>query len=359
MYLAPLNYDRFFKKVFSDKSTAKRFLEDFLDVTIEEIEELGSKHRITDDSKVVEFDYRCKIDGKYIIIDMQQWYKPDVSQRFYMYHAINASLQLEDMPDKVIIIDQNEIDGEKRVKEIKDYRIVEPVLTIIWMADDNLGYKENYISFALMPHLVEEFLKDEKLWKKENIKELLKNREDLIKTINNDTKEIGFLKKNELIFIFQKNIVKKIDEYKKESSYKYKKWFEFADKTKNKENNEKDFEEYINDDRFKEPIRRLCKTELSDDDIKYIDKESEIWKKVTKFERDNFEMGEKKGMKKGRKEGREEGREEGRKEGREEGREEGELKKSREIAKLSLERGIDINTVSLITGLSVEEVEEL
>ncbi len=37
MYLAPLNYDRFFKKVFSDIKIAKKFLEDFLGVDIEEI----------------------------------------------------------------------------------------------------------------------------------------------------------------------------------------------------------------------------------------------------------------------------------------------------------------------------------
>jgi flagellar biosynthesis/type III secretory pathway protein FliH len=34
MYLAPLNYDRFFKKVFSDISIAKRFLEDFFDFNL-------------------------------------------------------------------------------------------------------------------------------------------------------------------------------------------------------------------------------------------------------------------------------------------------------------------------------------
>ena len=41
MYLAPLNYDRYFKKVFSDERIAKRFLEDFLGVTIASLEELA------------------------------------------------------------------------------------------------------------------------------------------------------------------------------------------------------------------------------------------------------------------------------------------------------------------------------
>jgi hypothetical protein len=41
MYLAPLNYDRYFKKVFSDTRIAKRFLEDFFDIEIDELELLS------------------------------------------------------------------------------------------------------------------------------------------------------------------------------------------------------------------------------------------------------------------------------------------------------------------------------
>jgi len=44
MSLAPLNYDRFFIKVFNDSKIAKRFLEDFLDAEILEIEKLDRKH---------------------------------------------------------------------------------------------------------------------------------------------------------------------------------------------------------------------------------------------------------------------------------------------------------------------------
>ena len=82
MYLAPLNYDRYFKKVFKDTQIAKRFLEDFFDITIETIELLTQKHRITDDAVAVEFDFRCKIQGHFLIIDMQQWYKPDIVTDF-------------------------------------------------------------------------------------------------------------------------------------------------------------------------------------------------------------------------------------------------------------------------------------
>ena len=69
----------------------------------------------------------------------------------------------------------------------------------------------------------------------------------------------------------------------------------------------------------------------------------------------------------GREEGREEGLEEGHKKGHEEGKEEG-LKEGRaegvkqnsfDIAKRMLEKGIDIETISELTGLTAEEVSSL
>ena len=45
--------------------------------------------------------------------------------------------------------------------------------------------------------------------------------------------------------------------------------------------------------------------------------------------------------------------------GREEGREEGAKKKSFDIAKRMLEKGIDIETISELTGLTTEEVSML
>jgi hypothetical protein len=70
MFVAPLNYDRFFQKVFSDLKIAQAFLEDFLDVKIESITQLKSKYSVIDDAAIVEFDYRCKIDDSYVIIDI-------------------------------------------------------------------------------------------------------------------------------------------------------------------------------------------------------------------------------------------------------------------------------------------------
>ena len=57
--------------------------------------------------------------------------------------------------------------------------------------------------------------------------------------------------------------------------------------------------------------------------------------------------------------GREEGREEGLKEGREEGRAEGVKQTSFDIAKRMLEKGIDIETISELTGLTEKEISEL
>ena len=112
-YLAPLNYDRYFKKVFSDLKIAKRFLEDFLDIKIQEIEAKPTERYLTDDARYVELDFRCKIDNHYIIIEMQQWYKPDIIQRFYLYDALNTGLQLESLETKTIELPNN------KVKDIK------------------------------------------------------------------------------------------------------------------------------------------------------------------------------------------------------------------------------------------------
>ena len=86
MYLGPLNSDRLFKKVFSDLEIAKSFLEDFLDIKIDSIENMnkkGNTARLTDEAAIVEFDFRCEVDGQFIINDMQQWYKQDIIQRFF------------------------------------------------------------------------------------------------------------------------------------------------------------------------------------------------------------------------------------------------------------------------------------
>ncbi|MGE5340837.1 MAG: hypothetical protein ACM3SY_05070 [Candidatus Omnitrophota bacterium] len=330
MYLAPLNYDRFFKKVFSDPEIAKKFLEDFLDETIEEFEMLNGQHRITDDTRIVEFDYRCKIKGAYVIIDMQQWYKRDIGQRYYLYHALNTGLQLEKLPDKNLITDRDTL----TLKEVKDYRSLEPVMTLIWMAADNMHLKENYVSYCMTPELVVDFIRNNKLWRKPDIIELLKERASILDVLHNKNKGMSFLSLNRLIFLLQRNIVKN------KPHTRYERWFTFAERTRNDKNNEQDFEEYKNDPIFSEIMRRLNHNELKPDDIVYIADEKKLWEGVERLERGFYEDGKKEGIAIGI----------------EEVKREGIKLKSLTIAKELLNNGISIDIIIKTTGLTQEEI---
>ena len=78
---------------------------------------------------------------------------------------------------------------------------------------------------------------------------------------------------------------------------------------------------------------------------------------------EGHKVGKEEGLMEGREEGHKEGKEEGRKEGKEEGikegREEGAKQKSFDIAKRMLEKGIETETISELTGLTAEEVSML
>ncbi|MEM6696876.1 MAG: hypothetical protein AAF599_00670, partial [Bacteroidota bacterium] len=198
MYLAPLNYDRFFKKVFSDKRIAKQFLEDFFGFTIEEIELMPLDHKLTNESSLLSFDYRCKINDKFIIIDMQQWYKHDVVKRFYMYHTANTVLQLEGLPFKTA----------ERERKVKDYSELLPVITLVWMVDDGLKFDRDYTAYTFLPTILLNFLQDEPLWEKGDCDPILKKRAEVLKIMNNDAKNLSFLRENQLIFAFQNHIIK-------------------------------------------------------------------------------------------------------------------------------------------------------
>ena len=368
MYLAPLNYDRFFHKVFSDIKISRRFIEDFLNKELESIEQLKSKHTITDDAVFVEFDFRCKIDNNYVIIDMQQWYKMDIVQRFFIYHALNTGLQLEDLPKKWLKFDRN----LKRYKSVRDYRKLEPVITLIWMVHDTLNFEDDYIEYSMVPDKVIDFIKDEKLWKNKDIIKLLEEREKALELLKNETKELDFIQKNKLIFMFQKNIVKN------KKLERYKRWFEFAEATQDKENKEEDFKNY-DDEIFLEMIRRLKKDTLSEEDIIYIDEESQYVEGWLKTESDIYEMGEKEGFEKGFEKGEKKGLEKGEKKGFEKGEkkgfekgekkgfekgekkgfEKGEKSGFEKIAMNMIERGFDIDKIVEITNLTKEEIQKL
>ncbi|MCP4104855.1 MAG: hypothetical protein GY749_04860, partial [Desulfobacteraceae bacterium] len=271
--------------VFSDKEISRRFLEDFLEVKIDSIELLKEKHQLTDDASVVEFDFRCKIDDNYIIVDMQQWYKQDVVQRFYLYHALNSGLQLEDIPGKRVTIDRI----TRKIKKIKDYNVLEPVITIIWMVDDTLNFNEDYVSYIMTPEIAVDFVKSEHLWHNPEIVDLLKERERVLTILSNKTKDLDFLPKNRLIFMFQKNIVKN------KKIVPYEKWFEFAEKTRDENNTEEDFLAFAGDRVFEEMMRRLSKNSLTEDDTMYIEDEKEFIEEMWRYDQGRIKEGIKKG----------------------------------------------------------------
>jgi hypothetical protein len=343
MYLAPLNYDRFFKKVFSELRIAKRFLEDFFDVTIEEIEMLPSRHKITDDATGVEFDYRCKMDGHYVIIDMQQWYKTDIVKRFYLYHSLNTALQLENIPLKSIQV----INGKQR--ETKDYNKLDPVITLIWLADDALGVENDYLSYSLTPELLTEFLREKHLWQNEDIAQIQEKRLKVLNLLDNKTRQLDFLARNRLIYALQTNIVQNL-KYRR-----YLAWFKFAEKSKNKNNKKEDFAEYAKDEIFMEIMKRLNKEALEEDDFQYIE---DYEKYARQFKQHEISIRDS-AYTEGKAEGFDKGKAEGFDKGKAEGKAEGDHQRQIKTAENCLENGINIEMSAQISELSIEEVSTI
>ncbi len=315
MYLAPLNYDRYFKKVFSDTRIAKRFLEDFFDITIDELKILPTKHKITDNARAVEFDFRCKIGDKFIIIDMQQWFKTDIVKRFYMYHSMNTVLQLEKMPDKSIDLEA------KKQKEIKDYDKLIPVITLIWLADDTLNFREDYVSYTMANEVVLDFIRNKNLWKEENILKILEQRAKCLELIDNKTKKLDFYQKNKIIYAFQPNIVRN----KKYS--RYLPWFELAEKTRDKLNQKGWFDEYLKDEIFTEIIKRINTESFEQSDWEYIENYGKFSEQVRRFEKVFIEEGIDIGLEKS--------------------------------AKNGIKSGFDNEIIKKMTGLSDEQINKL
>ena len=333
-WLAPLNYDRFFNKVFSNLSIVKDFLQDFFDIEIQNLRSIKKKQTFTDDSQGVEFDFRCEIDGKPVIIEMQQWFKIDITKRFYTYHCINTGLQLENLPFKSMPL------FEKEEQKIRDYSDLEPVITLIWMVDDKLGFTEDYIIYQPTPDVVSKFIENKILWKNPDIKELLKKRDEALKILQNDTKDLGFLKKNKLIFTFQKNIINN------KTKSRYYKWFKFAADTLKKDNKKDDFIEY-KEKSFLQMIKRLQREYIKSEESKYINNYDEFIERVKRLE-NGFR---KQGLKDGHKIGVEEGQKIGHKEG--------EKNKVIQIAKKLIKQDYDNKFIIEITDLKNEEIDKL
>lgn len=234
-YLAPFTANYFFIKVISNPDIAHRILEDILGVTITELKPLPVEYKLTHKAYRIKYDYLCKINGYYVIVEMQQGHLQDVVKRFYLYHGVGVAVQLEDLP---VRIDKT---GKRKTR---DYSGVLPVITLVWMADDGFKTKEDMLNYRLYPSEVANFIKNEELWKRGDIEELRRIRATLLTMLNYDKKDLDFLPKNQLIFAFQQNILKN----KKQASYL--RWFEFAQKTRKKNNTQQDFSNYVNDKTF-------------------------------------------------------------------------------------------------------------
>lgn len=76
-------------------------------------------------------------------------------------------------------------------------------------------------------------------------------RKKVLTLLNNNTKNLSFLAKNRLIFAFQKNIVKN------KKLKKYFVWFDFAEKTRNKNNTEEDFKAFKNNEVIMAVLERI------------------------------------------------------------------------------------------------------
>jgi hypothetical protein len=158
MYLIPLNLDEPFKKIFGSVLIAKAFIQDMLGVKITSIEKLETDHKVTNAAALVRFDYRCLIDGKYVIIEMQQGYKQDVVKRFFLYHCLGTALQLETIKETVVK------DAKGKEHRTRNYVELESVITIVWMAQDNFDLEADYIEYNLYPKAYSDFIKDATLW---------------------------------------------------------------------------------------------------------------------------------------------------------------------------------------------------
>lgn len=76
----------------------------------------------------------------------------------------------------------------------------------------------------------------------------------------NRTKDLDFLTQNRLIFLVQKNIIQQAN------GAAYEGWFQFAEKSRNTNNEAEDFEEVGGDEVFEEMMRRLDRGELTEED---------------------------------------------------------------------------------------------
>jgi hypothetical protein len=172
-------------------------------------------------------------------------------------HCLGTALQLETLAPKVI----TKLGGKTYTE--KNYGDLEPVITLVWMVDDTLNFKEDFIAFTTLPEAAKDFITNDDLWR-QPLDVISQNREKILKILNNNTKDLDFFSKNRLIYAFQKNIIAN------NLLTQYFKWFDVAYKSRNINNSEKDFSQYNDDNIMAEVIKRLERDRLSTEEYKFI-----------------------------------------------------------------------------------------
>jgi len=123
----------------------------------------------------------------------------------------------------------------------------------------------------------------------------MERRARILKIIENEEKGIPFITANRLVFLLQPNIVKN------KPHTRYERWFQFAERSRKAENSEKDFDDFRDDEVFLEIIRRLDKSVLPPEEIRYIEDEKEYFELTQRYEKGVFNNGLKEGIEKGEK----------------------------------------------------------
>ena len=129
-----------------------------------------------------------------------------------------------------------------------------------------------------------DFIRNHYLWKKQDVREIMLQREEALSVLNKTNKHLDFLQQNRLIYAFQKNIVKN----KKYS--RYVDWFLLAEKTKNQENKKEDFDEFRKDEIFIELMRKITKEYLPSEDFAYISEYKDLAAEVERYQKGLIEV---------------------------------------------------------------------
>ena len=224
-----------------------------------------------------------------------------------------------------------------------------------------MKFDRDYTAYTFLPTVLLNFLQDEPLWEKGDCDPILRKRAEVLKIVNNDAKNLSFLRENQLIFAFQNYIIKNEENRDK----RYARWFEFAAKTRDSENKEEDFKEFENDPVFSELIRKLSHKSLDSSDWDYIRYYDEMLGVMEAKVRDSREEGREEGLEEGKQLGLEEGKQLGLEEGAEIGKIKGEqigkIKTSVEFAVSFIKKypNWENAQISELTDFSVDLLQQI